>query len=139
MERVRRRADRLETIDRNEAKLPAMRGSIGRLSDVLRSGRARLKDHPLARLGPGLITGVADDDPSGIATYSQAGAQFGTAMLWTMPLAFPLMAAIQSMCGRIGRVTGRGLAANIKAEFPPHRSQGRRTALVDCKYNQYWR
>ncbi|MBK5652491.1 MULTISPECIES: divalent metal cation transporter [Bradyrhizobium] len=119
MERVRRRADRLETIDRNEAKLPAMRGSIGRLSDVLRSGRARLKDHPLARLGPGLITGVADDDPSGIATYSQAGAQFGTAMLWTMPLAFPLMAAIQSMCGRIGRVTGRGLAANIKAEFPP--------------------
>ena len=119
MQRVRRRADRLEAIDGNEAKLPAMRGSVGRLSAILRSGRARLKDHPLARLGPGLITGVADDDPSGIATYSQAGAQFGTAMLWTMPLAFPLMAAIQSMCGRIGRVTGRGLAANIKAEFPP--------------------
>ncbi|MDB5394829.1 MAG: iron transporter [Rhodospirillales bacterium] len=80
---------------------------------------ARLKEHPLARLGPGLITGVADDDPSGIATYSQAGAQFGLNMLWTMPLAFPLMAAIQSMCARIGRVTGKGLAANIKTTFPP--------------------
>jgi Mn2+/Fe2+ NRAMP family transporter len=78
----------------------------------------RLKQHPLARVGPGPITGVADDDPSGIATYSQAGAQFGLDMLWTMPLAFPLMAAIQSMCARIGRVTGRGLAANIKAAFP---------------------
>ena len=79
----------------------------------------RLKEHPLARVGPGLITGVADDDPSGIATYSQAGAQFGLDMLWTMPLAFPLMAAIQSMCARIGRVTGKGLAANIKTSFPP--------------------
>ncbi|MGA2813471.1 MAG: divalent metal cation transporter [Candidatus Acidiferrum sp.] len=80
---------------------------------------ARLKEHPLARVGPGLITGVADDDPSGIATYSQAGAQFGLNMLWTMPLAFPLMAAVQSMCANIGRVTGKGLAANIKAAFPP--------------------
>ncbi|MDE2575188.1 MAG: divalent metal cation transporter [Rhodospirillales bacterium] len=79
----------------------------------------RLKEHPLARIGPGLITGVADDDPSGIATYSQAGAQFGLAMLWTMPLAYPLMAAIQAICARIGRVTGRGLAANIKAAYPP--------------------
>src|SRR5260221_3539985 len=80
---------------------------------------ARLKEHPLARVGPGLITGVADDDPSGIATYSQAGAQFGLNMLWTMPVALPLMAAVQSMCGRIGRVTGKGLAANIKEAFPP--------------------
>jgi len=79
----------------------------------------RLKEHPLARLGPGLITGVADDDPSGIATYSQAGAQFGLNMLWTMPLAYPLMAAIQIMCAQIGRVTGKGLAANIKTAFPP--------------------
>lgn len=78
----------------------------------------RLKEHPLSRVGPGLITGVADDDPSGIATYSQAGAQFGFNMLWTMPLAFPLMAAIQSMCAYIGRVTGKGLAANIKTAFP---------------------
>jgi NRAMP (natural resistance-associated macrophage protein)-like metal ion transporter len=79
----------------------------------------RLKAHPLAHIGPGLITGVADDDPSGIATYSQAGAQYGLNMLWTMPLCFPLMAAIQSICARIGRVTGKGLAANIKEAFPP--------------------
>lgn len=88
-------------------------------SGTLREFRVRLKQHPLARVGPGLITGVADDDPSGIATYSQAGAQFGLNMLWTMPLTFPLMAAIQSMCARIGRVTGKGLAANIKSAFPP--------------------
>jgi len=87
--------------------------------NALRIFCLRLKEHPLSRVGPGLITGVADDDPSGIATYSQAGAQFGLDMLWTMPLAFPLMAAIQSMCARIGRVTGKGLAANIKATFPP--------------------
>jgi Mn2+/Fe2+ NRAMP family transporter len=80
----------------------------------------RVKQHPLARLGPGLITGVADDDPSGIATYSQAGAQFGLNMLWTMPLCYPLMSAIQSICARIGRVTGRGLAANIQTAFPPY-------------------
>jgi len=80
---------------------------------------SRLKEHPLARVGPGLITGVADDDPSGIATYSQAGAQFGLNMLWTMPLAYPLMAAIQYMCALLGRVTGMGLAANIKIAFPP--------------------
>jgi NRAMP (natural resistance-associated macrophage protein)-like metal ion transporter len=79
----------------------------------------RLKEHPLAHIGPGLITGVADDDPSGIATYSQAGAQYGLNMLWTMPFSWPLMSAIQSMCARIGRVTGKGLAANIKAAFPP--------------------
>src|ERR1017187_6502211 len=85
----------------------------------LRSFWDRVKEHPLARVGPGLITGVADDDPSGIATYSQAGAQFGLNMLGTTPLAFPLMAAIQSMCARIGRVTGKGLAANIKTAFPP--------------------
>lgn len=78
---------------------------------------ARLK-HPLRLIGPGLITGVADDDPSGIATYSQAGAQFGLNMLWTMPVAYPLMAAIQSMCAQLGRVTGKGLAANMKAAFP---------------------
>ncbi len=75
-------------------------------------------------IGPGFITGVADDDPSGIATYSQAGAQFGLNMLWTMPLCFPLMAAVQSMCARIGRVTGKGLAANIKTAFPPIVLQG---------------
>lgn len=79
----------------------------------------RVKQHPISHVGPGLITGVADDDPSGIVTYSQAGAQFGLNMLWTMPLAYPLMSAIQAICARIGRVTGRGLAANIKSSFHP--------------------
>jgi NRAMP (natural resistance-associated macrophage protein)-like metal ion transporter len=90
-----------------------------RRASPLRTFWDRLKAHPLARVGPGLITGVADDDPSGIATYSQAGAQYGLNILWTMPLAFPLMAAIQSLCARIGRVTGKGLAANVKTSFPP--------------------
>jgi NRAMP (natural resistance-associated macrophage protein)-like metal ion transporter len=70
------------------------------------------------QLGPGLITGAADDDPSGIATYSQAGAQFGFNMLWTMALTYPLMTAVQLVSAQIGRVTGCGLAANIGAVFP---------------------
>ena len=70
------------------------------------------------QLGPGLITGAADDDPSGIATYSQAGAQFGTSMLWSVVFTLPLMAAIQIVSARIGYVTGRGLASNIKRAFP---------------------
>ena len=70
------------------------------------------------RLGPGLITGAADDDPSGIATYSQAGAQFGLNMLWTLVFTYPLMVAIQVTSARIGRVTGKGLAANLQAVFP---------------------
>jgi hypothetical protein len=73
----------------------------------------------LAELGPGLITGASDDDPSGIATYSQAGAQFGTAMCWVMLFTWPLMAAIQEISARIGRVTGHGIAANIRAHYPP--------------------
>lgn len=89
-----------------------------RLEQVPSTRLARLREHPLARIGPGLITGVADDDPSGIVTYSQAGAQFGLGLLWTMPFAYPLMAAVQSMCGRIGRVTGQGLAANMRQLFP---------------------
>jgi NRAMP (natural resistance-associated macrophage protein)-like metal ion transporter len=71
------------------------------------------------RLGPGLITGAADDDPSGIATYSQAGAQFGVNMLWTMLFLFPLMSTMQMISARIGRVTGHGLAANMRQIFPP--------------------
>ena len=69
-------------------------------------------------LGPGVITGAADDDPSGIATYSIAGAQFGTAMLWTALLTWPLMAAVQMMCARIGMVTGKGLAGALRDKFP---------------------
>ncbi len=69
-------------------------------------------------LGPGLVTGSSDDDPSGIATYSQVGAQFGYGMLWTMVLTYPLMAAIQETSARIGRVTGCGLAANLRRYYP---------------------
>lgn len=70
-------------------------------------------------LGPGLTTGAADDDPSGIATYSQAGAQYGFQLLWMAPFTFPLMTIVQEMCARIGLVTGRGLAANIRRHYPP--------------------
>ena len=78
-----------------------------------------LAEHPgVKQLGPGLVTGAADDDPSGIATYSQAGAQFGFNMLWTVVFTYPLMVGIQMVSARIGCITGRGLAANIKAVFP---------------------
>ena len=70
------------------------------------------------QLGPGLITGAADDDPSGISTYSQTGSQFGYQFLWLSPLTFPLMAVVQEMCARIGLVTGSGLAANIRTQYP---------------------
>jgi len=69
-------------------------------------------------LGPGLVTGAADDDPSGIATYSQVGAQFGYQMGWTMTLAFPLMAAIQEVSARIGATTGHGIATNLRKHYP---------------------
>jgi NRAMP (natural resistance-associated macrophage protein)-like metal ion transporter len=72
----------------------------------------------LRQLGPGLVTGAADDDPSGIATYSQAGAQFGYRLGWTVVLTYPLMVGIQMVSARMGRVTGRGLAANIARGFP---------------------
>lgn len=68
----------------------------------------------LRRLGPGLVTGAADDDPSGIATYSQTGAQFGTGLMWTMVLCYPLMVAVQLASARVGRVTGKGLAHSLK-------------------------
>lgn len=70
-------------------------------------------------LGPGLVTGASDDDPSGIATYAQAGAQFGFSTLWTMVLAYPLMSAIQLISGEIGRVTGHGIAGNMRRICPP--------------------
>jgi len=69
----------------------------------------------LQMLGPGLVTGASDDDPSGIGTYSQAGAQFGMGLLWTMPFTFPLMCAVQEISARIGRVSGKGIAGNLRA------------------------
>ena len=72
----------------------------------------------LSVLGPGLVTGAADDDPSGIGTYSQVGAQFGYGMGWTLVFGFPLLAAIQSVCAQIGAITGKGIARNLRANYP---------------------
>jgi NRAMP (natural resistance-associated macrophage protein)-like metal ion transporter len=82
--------------------------------DVKQPERPKL----LQVLGPGLITGASDDDPSGIATYSQAGAQFGFGLSWVMLFSWPLMCAIQEISARIGRVTGRGIAGNLKRHYP---------------------
>jgi NRAMP (natural resistance-associated macrophage protein)-like metal ion transporter len=81
-------------------------------------GKDRLRNF-LKILGPGLVTGASDDDPSGIATYSQAGAGFGLSLLWMSIITFPLMAAIQGMCARIGLVTCQGLAHTLKKHYPP--------------------
>jgi len=70
-------------------------------------------------LGPGLVTGAADDDPSGVGTYSQVGAQFGYGMAWTMLFGYPLLASIQAICARIGATTGRGIAQNLRQHYPP--------------------
>src|SRR3954447_26145098 len=72
----------------------------------------------LSILGPGLTSGAADDDPSGIATYSIAGAQLGTSLLWTSLLTWPLMSAVQMMCARVGMVTGMGLAGAFLQKYP---------------------
>jgi hypothetical protein len=69
-------------------------------------------------MGPSLITGASDDDPSGIATYSQAGAQFGYSLGWTLLLTYPLMCAIQMISAQVGRVTGKGLAGNMRCHYP---------------------
>lgn len=69
-------------------------------------------------LGPGLVTGAADDDPSGTATYSSVGAQFGYSMLWTMFFIYPFMAGIQEISARLGRITGHGIAGNIQKYYP---------------------
>ena len=93
------------------------------------------KHHPFQKaknfwylLGPGLTTGASDDDPSGIATYSQAGAQYGFGLLWMAAFSFPLMAVVQEMCARIGLVTGRGLAGNIRVHF------GKKTLFVSTTF-----
>ena len=89
-----------------------------REEDISTDVREPEKPKLLQVLGPGLITGASDDDPSGIATYSQAGAQFGYDMGWTLLFSWPLMCAIQEISARIGRVTGRGLAGNLKQYYP---------------------
>jgi Mn2+/Fe2+ NRAMP family transporter len=89
----------------------------GVLNHAATTARRKLK-LGFGRLGPGLITGAADDDPSGIATYSQAGAQFGPNLLWTLVFTYPLMVAVQVISARIGRVTGKGPAANLLEIMP---------------------
>jgi hypothetical protein len=97
----------------------------------------RLRRHPLARVGPGFMTGVADDDPSGIATYSQAGAQYGLGMLWTMPLSFPLMAAVFPMpLVRARKDAGVPMVAVIAVcavglHMPPTRADSSSIPLID--------
>ena len=76
------------------------------------------KPRLIRMLGPGLITGASDDDPSGIGTYSQAGAQFGFSISWTLLFSYPLMVAIQQISAQIGRTTGRGIAANVHQHYP---------------------
>jgi NRAMP (natural resistance-associated macrophage protein)-like metal ion transporter len=88
------------------------------MTEPIRSEAKKPKNLVLRLLGPGLVTGAADDDPSGIATYSQAGAQFGYGLLWTVFLTTPFMIAIQLVSARIGRVTGKGLAANVMELAP---------------------
>lgn len=85
---------------------------LERSEEYIREGEKYLK-----KIGPGVITGAADDDPSGITTYSQAGAQYGTSLIWMAAWVYPLVATVQEMCARIALVTGRGLAANIKHNF----------------------
>jgi Mn2+/Fe2+ NRAMP family transporter len=104
------------TMHRDRLRHPTHHLLAGRIA-VARAPRKPPGKGLWAALGPGLITGASDDDPSGIATYSQAGAQFGFAMCWVMLFTFPLMAAIQEISGRIGRVTGQGIAGNIRNHY----------------------
>src|SRR6202047_2058261 len=88
------------------------------IQNVEKSKGSGLLKRSFAILGPGLITGAADDDPSGISTYSVAGAAYGYATLWIALLTFPLMVAIQLMCARLGMVTGHGLASAVRIYYP---------------------
>src|SRR5690242_19703995 len=87
--------------------------------DSDRNRKHRSRRTLLRRLGPGLITGAADDDPSGIATYSQVGAQFGYSLGWTMLFSYPLMVMVQGVSAGIGAVTGAGIAENLRRHYPP--------------------
>jgi NRAMP (natural resistance-associated macrophage protein)-like metal ion transporter len=92
------------------------KGALG-ANEANESGKS-FENVSLRVIGPGLVTGASDDDPSGIATYSQAGAQYGSGLLWLMLFSYPLMCAIQEISARIGRVTGRGISANLLRNYP---------------------
>jgi len=106
-----------------------MQGPSSRPADVAEKSSRTWRDV----LGPGLITGASDDDPSGIATYAQAGARFGFQLSWTLLLTYPLMVAIQAISARIGRTTGRGIAGNLRRHHAPWILQG--TAALLCIAN----
>ncbi|MGH1575104.1 NRAMP family divalent metal transporter [Methylobacterium sp. P31] len=119
-QRGRNRRFRSALLRRWKRLAPNARADFGQPGDAERSATvAPTKPRLLKVLGPGLITGASDDDPSGIATYSQAGAQFGYSVLWTMLLTYPLMWAVQEISARIGRTTGRGIAGNLRKHYPP--------------------
>src|SRR6266403_5594448 len=99
-----------------EAELQETKAPVGSKRRSRQKGFGRF----LRILGPGVVTGAADDDPSGLATYSQAGAQFGFHLPWTMFFTLPLMTAVQEACMRIGAVTGKGLAAVIRERYPKY-------------------
>src|SRR5208282_1355896 len=103
----------------NRASPDSGRADPGRADRASLEAAAATAARPPRFLGPGLITGAADDDPSGIATYSQVGAQFGYGMTWLMLFSWPLMAAIQEVSARIGRVSGQGIAANVGDHYSP--------------------
>jgi Mn2+/Fe2+ NRAMP family transporter len=87
-------------------------------------------------MGPGLITGASDDDPSGIATYSQVGAQFGYGLAWTLLFSYPLMVAIEEISARIGRVTGYGIAGNLRRHSPRWQASGKPVASSACCWSR---
>jgi NRAMP (natural resistance-associated macrophage protein)-like metal ion transporter len=117
--------DKKDSVDSDDK--PRIQPEIRRDDDAVPAQASRSTKSPgtggwlrktLKIFGPGLVTGAADDDPSGIATYSSVGAQFGYGMLWTMLFVFPFMAAIQEISARLGRVTGRGIAGNLRRFYP---------------------
>ena len=130
-------ADRNKPIAKNHhksgpaANKPALKGRAAAAVSPARSSQKSL--------GPGLITGASDDDPSGIGTYSQAGAQLGYGIGWTMLLTFPLMAAIQEISARVGRVTGHGISGNVCRHYPVVAAQCRGGAAVHRQHHQHRR
>ena len=113
-----------EDIFKKVVEAPAT--TLDRTVDISKHISSKISEHAHIKrareywktLGPGLTTGASDDDPSGIATYSQTGSQYGFQLLWLAGFTFPLMSVVQEMCARIGLVTGRGLAGNIRFFFP---------------------
>ena len=106
--------------------------------NIQQSGPAGKFKAFMKALGPGLVAGASGDDPSGIGTYSQTGAQFGYAQLWTALFTFPLQAAIQEICARIALQTGRGLAANIRKHYSKPISVFLRFPARHCQYDRSW-